>query len=175
MQVQANSWYVHYYFFAAHIWNVFKHGEDSAYYYDDHTRSGTNLCFFIRVMVVWAPLVIALHLAAYGAAIAALSYIPIKLFGVGPWKTVAVAAAAVVGVIFGLRWLAGVARRWSRRRYDKQAAARYAQDRERWAEDVPARPAKPYVKRGPSFWEVAREYLKAKKKLICPQVEISYE
>ncbi len=72
-------WHVRWFLWSVRIWRRFCGYRTGCP--DDLLKSGTNRCFYIRVTLVWAPLVLLLHaLVAFGV-VASLTYLPYKLFG----------------------------------------------------------------------------------------------
>src|SRR5438067_1640685 len=98
MNLPKDVWYVKLFRACLYLWASFRCGEswerDGFIATHEHR---TNLCFFVRTITVWAPLVIVLHVLAYGAAIAALAIVPIYFFGAGGYGH-ALIVLAVIGV-----------------------------------------------------------------------------
>ncbi len=106
MDLSKTTWYVRLYLWCLQIIDKSRpgdeHGQPSTYY-DDY-RDSTNLCQFMRVILVWAPFVILLNFSSYIFSVGLLTYIPIVYFGFGSsWLTflvvLVVAVAAVIGFI----------------------------------------------------------------------------
>jgi hypothetical protein len=69
MELNETSWYVRYYFWAVEVWDAFA-GRWPGYRDKEHT----NLCFFIRVTLLWAPLVVLLHILFVVLCVTALAW-----------------------------------------------------------------------------------------------------
>jgi len=153
MELNRSVWYVHLFFWSLGIWGAFR---DNNYLYNRSRMEerGTNLCFFIRVMVVYMPLVLLLHATFVTMAVASLIALPIYLFGGIVYGWTLAAIMAVIGTIWGVKVaLRRVARRERKQHERKQPAAKVAK-----------------TPRGPGFFEVLWAYLVAAKKKICPSV-----
>lgn len=91
MNLDSSAWHVRWFFFVQDIIG------DSSY------RHGTNLCHFMRVTMLWGPLVALTVLTFVGLWIAGFIVAPIALFGWGAlllWGGVAL-------LFFVLKWIAG--------------------------------------------------------------------
>ena len=159
MNLNRNVWYVHLFFWSLGIWGAFR---DNDYRYDRlrAEEGGTNLCFFIRVTVVYMPLVLLLHASLVAIAVASLTALPIYLFGGIAYGWILVYIAMVAGTFWG----AGVALRYAERR--KSAQVKVVELKH---EEQPA-PKAAEVPKGPGFFEVLWAYLVVAKKKICPLI-----
>jgi uncharacterized membrane protein len=158
VDLDKRKWFVNWFFLSLAVLDKFRGGwGDSEYRY----RKGTNLCHFVRVILLWTPLVVVLHLALYAAALAALIALPIYWFGLsgylGTVVGLVVFAALVVLVSFVVagvgKGMAYVARqsRANRQKREAQAASKPAPE-----------------KKGPSFGEVLWQFAVATKRRVCP-------
>ena len=153
MDLSRTTWYVRLYLWCLQIIDKSRpgdeHGRPSTYYED--YRDSTNLCQFMRVILVWAPFVILLNFSSYIFSVGLMTYIPIVYFGFGTsWLgfliVLAVAIAAVIGFIFlGYKiW------EWDERRQ-----------------------AKPTAYKDPSFWSLLWGRIAGgKQKYLCPFINI---
>lgn len=159
MELNRSVWYVRLFFWSLGIWGAFR---DDDYRYDRSRveKSGTNLCFFTRVMVVYMPLVLLLHAAFATVAVASLTALPIYLFGGIAYGWTLAAIAVVIGTIWGVK----VALRRAARRERTQVKFVERKQETRPAAEVTE------ASRGPGFFEVLWAYLVAAKKKICPSV-----
>lgn len=84
MNLPKDAWYVRLFHACLYLWATFSNMEcyDRPAFIREHEHR-TNLCFFVRTIVVWAPLTIAVNLLAYGAAIGAVIGLPIYYWGLG--------------------------------------------------------------------------------------------
>lgn len=158
MELNRSVWYVRLFFWSLAIWETFR---DYDYRYDrSHVeKRGTNLCFFIRVMVVYMPLVLLLHAAFAATAVASLTALPIYLFGGIAYGWTLAAIAVVIGTIWGVK----VALRRAARR--ERTQVKFV---ERKREVQPA--TEVTEPRGPGFFEILWAYLVAAKKKVCPSI-----
>lgn len=152
MNLNRQQWYVRWFFWSLGVWDTFL-DRDGALYMERH---GTNLCFFLRTMFVWAPLILVLHAIVYGAAIAALTIVPIYLFGGSGYFWSIGAIVTLFLIIFGEKALRNHLRD---RSYQRRQAADGAEAIS--TESVPA---------APSFFRVLWEWFVAQKKKICPMI-----
>jgi hypothetical protein len=93
------KWYVKYFFWSVGIWEEFTDRDRAR----GIRENGTNFCFFLRVMLVWAPAVIILHIIAYGGAIFALTVVPVALFGAVEYVAVIGATSLTAVIIFAIK------------------------------------------------------------------------
>ncbi|HEX5774856.1 MAG TPA: hypothetical protein VFY28_02755 [Candidatus Paceibacterota bacterium] len=166
MDLDKRQWYVTWFFVSLAVLDKFR----GRTWWDsdlDRYKNGTNLCHFIRVILLWTPLVYALHILVYGTAIAILTYWPIRLFGFNGYIATIIGivtfVVVVVGAAFALQGLVSLLA-YIRSNQHERAVERAKQESDK---DVPApQPAK--VRHGPSFGEVLWSYLVAAKQKVCP-------
>lgn len=159
MELNRSFWYVRLFFWSLGIWRAFRE-DDYRYDRSRVEKSGTNLCFFIRVMVVYMPVVLLLHAAFAAVAVASLTALPIYLFGGITYGWTLTAIAVVIGTIWGVK----VALQRAARRERTQVKFVEHKQETRPAAEVTEAP------RGPGFFEVLWAYLVAAKKKICPSI-----
>ena len=161
MNLDRKSWHVRLFFSSHGICDKFT-GFDRNWYYDDFDRSwyyddeSTNLCHYVRVILLYAPLVFLAHLIFLAAALYVLILLPFQLFGTGYWYA--------IGIIAALAALAGIAV-WFHRRWEFVWSKKHE---EKTSQPTPE-PEPVKVKR-PGFFEVLWNYLIAVKQKICPTV-----
>ncbi len=147
MYLNKGTWYVRLFFLAVGIWDEFR-DRDTLWL----AREETNLCYFIRVILVWMPFVLLLHLCLVAAAIFAAIYWPIHLFGTRGYGTglagVAVIVFLVVGTVVGTKWF--LKRRRAEPRVTKAA-----------------------VEKQPGFLSLVVTAAVASKKKICPIIRFT--
>ena len=158
MELNRSMWHVRLFFWSLGIWGAFRN-DDYRYDRSRVEERGTNLCFLVRVMVVYMPLVLLLHAAFATAAVASLTSLPIYLFGGIAYGWTLTAIAVVVGTIWGVK----VALRRAARR--ERTQVKFV---ERKREVQPT--AEATEPRGPGFFEVLWAYLVAAKKRVCPSI-----
>ncbi|MFH1769157.1 MAG: hypothetical protein ABH833_00635 [Parcubacteria group bacterium] len=152
MYIDPNSWHAKLFFMCLSIWSKFKTGDKRI---PRRYERGTNLCFYVRTITVWAPLVILLHLAFVVATVWTFTLLPISLFGfLGFAKTggyIIVLCLLATGIVYGIN-LAG-----PRVKEVGESINRRTQPTVDNA-----------VEKGSSAIEVAVEWFKARKQQICP-------
>lgn len=146
LTLDKNDWKTRLFRWALSVWDEFRGA---------HTfmEDGTNLCFFVRTICVWMPMVLALHLAVLGAAIWCVAVFPITAFGVGAWLLTLGGIALFFGACYGAH------------RLDERAKAKRA------AQGEQPKPKKARrVKTGPSAWSLIWLWLKSQKRKVCPEI-----
>lgn len=97
MDINPKSWHAWVFRACLVIWERFK-GVDNWWL---HRRS-TNVCHYLRVMLVWAPLVVAIHVAVAAWVVWCTVLLPMELFGaLGYLRAIALCLGLVVGVVAG--------------------------------------------------------------------------
>ena len=145
------SWFVRWFFWSLGIYDAFLN-TDRTWRIEQY---GANLCFYVRTMLIWAPFVLILHTIVYGAAIIALTAVPIHYFGGSGYAWIVSAVVLVIGI--------RLLRNYMIEREESQRSVR----RQTRREEIPAVAEAP---RGPSFFDILWEWLVAQKKKICPMV-----
>lgn len=160
MELNRNRWYVQWFFLSLRIVDRFTKRNNEFTY----KMRGTNLCHFMRVTLIWSPLIVLLHLALYGLALSALVIVPLHFFGlVGSAKFVGIILSTFVALtaLFFLIWaavkLTSVFLRGS------SSFALVLRERKERAE------AERAIK-GPSFGSMVWQYAVATKRRICPVI-----
>lgn len=158
MNLAVETWYVRWFFWSVQILHAFR-GRD---WWENEQRRirerGTNLCAFVQTTILWAPVVLALHLALYGGGIAALTAVPIYFFGFWGYAWGAGAIIAIVCVVVALALLLD----WESERRKKHPELVYEQQKK--AEPTEKKPA------DPSFFAIFWAWLTAKKQKVCPLI-----
>ena len=101
LEVLSTSWHYKLYCFCAKTWFQFL-GTDWKY---NHWREHTNLCFYIRVILVWAPLMIMTHLMLLGAFVFTFWWYPQNMFGLGSFYTVMGIILVIIALVVGFVYL----------------------------------------------------------------------
>lgn len=160
MELNRSIWYVRLFFWSLGIWGAFRDGD---YRYDRSyvEERGANLCFFIRVMVVYTPLVLLLHAAFAAAAVASLTALPIYFFGGIAYGWTLATIVVVIGTIWGVKVALRRRAAWREHTHVKFVERKREARPETEATETP---------RGPGFFEVLLAYLVAAKKKICPSI-----
>lgn len=152
MHLNKDSWYVRWYFWSLGICEEFS---DNCSLTDRAENRGTNLCAFMRVILIYAPLILLLHAIVYAGAIATITVWPIYLFGL---KGYILGVSAVVGLVIlvflviNLVWLL-LDRRKTRIAAQQQAAKPTNADAA-----------------NPGFFHIVRQWVVAKKQKVCPLI-----
>lgn len=159
MELDRRQWYVRWFFWSLGIWDEFRDRGDLWWV----ESRGTNLCHFIRVTLIWAPLVLLLNALVYAAAFATLTVIPVVYFGSTFYVSLIVAIVAIVGAVWGTKKLLKHHNRREEavRRSSPAPTAHVAPETAAFA------PAAPRV---PGFFAVLWMYLVAAKRKICPTI-----
>ncbi len=155
LYINKESWHAKLFFWSLIIWLKFKEGqrltpEDLRLYYPR-----TNLCLYIRTIVVWMPMVLALHAVLLVAAVYAIVILPIRYFGWsyasfwGFWVVLGTGAFGG-GMLSSYFW--NRISRWRRRRRDFHRHKRASLDPDQ----------------GLSGIQVASAWVAARKEKICP-------
>ncbi|MGD0977323.1 MAG: hypothetical protein ABR875_03460 [Minisyncoccia bacterium] len=160
--IDPDSWHAKLYFWCLALWAKFRSGSDGEYYFDIFTEK-TNLCLYIRAIVIWMPLVILLHLLLLACAIYAL-LIPFRTFG---WSYIyfCLSLAIVVGSVAGLMILLkrrnkDKAKPEPKNYYAELLMAEHERERKRALK----------AKKSPSFMKIMIAWIKSKKAGICPMI-----
>jgi len=151
MDLNPQRWDVKWFFWSLDIWDAFLERRTGSYV----QCYGTNLCFFLRVMLVWTPLVLLLHTVVYGVAIAALTIVPIYLFGGSGYFWGVSAIVTLVLIILGVKKL------------------RDYLEKRRWQMTLREANREANVSAEPSFFKILSEWSVAQKKKICPTITFS--
>ena len=100
------------FFRSLNIWLRFK-GVDSkvaAKTVEDFRRNGTNVCHFLRLVLVCAPFAIMANLLVIGGVLASVTYLPIMLFGPKAYLVTCINLAMLGGSIGGFFFVGAWAR-----------------------------------------------------------------
>jgi len=98
IRINEEIWYNRIYLFALEIWYNFKATEIPWRF-----ENGSNLCMYIRTLIVWLPLTVILHLTTAALCIFTLFVFPSHLFGWGYakfWTGCVVFVALLVSAIY---------------------------------------------------------------------------
>jgi hypothetical protein len=152
-QWQDKRWHVRLYLWAEPIVAEFFDRGSHVYHYRKSYEVHTNLCPYMRTILLWLPLALLVNVATWAMAVATVTYIPGRLFGWKGWGLTVLVTAAGVGLLLLMLWL----RQWYRERQE-------------------ARPPKvPDVgphDRTPGFGSAVREWVRKKHEGICPSITI---
>ncbi|MBP6860554.1 MAG: hypothetical protein KBC38_03280 [Candidatus Pacebacteria bacterium] len=163
MELQRNQWYVAWFFGALAMWDEFCGRPDTSYKYEER---GTNLCHLVRVMTLYAAIVIVSHAAIVVAAIFTIVFLPPALFGT--MNYLMLIAALVFAVILGYGIKVFIERREAGITPAMRAeAARKKKEAREAAEEARAAAAS---ERGPGFFEIVWRYVVAAKQKTCPTI-----
>lgn len=157
VNVHENSWHYKLYLKAVDLWFDFKGDKESHYDYEKGAyvkernvlKAQSNLCFYMRVILVWAPVVYLSQVALAAFAAYTLIVLPIALAGLTATylatATVILGCSVVLFVLFGISY---VYEAWRWRDRDTKVD---------------------------NFFSLCIEFIKAKKKKICPTINIIRE
>lgn len=152
MHLNKNSWYVRWYFWSLEICCQFLDNGNMMWRAE---QKGTNLCAFMRVIIIYAPLILLLHAIVYAGALAAITIWPIYLFGLkgyglGMGALVAL-VALIVGIVLLVMWL------------NKTRKARTANQGQKIKQTA-------VNSIDPGFFRIMGRWVVAKKRKICPLI-----
>lgn len=97
MSLDIKYWWVRWYLWSLYVYSAARHDE---YMYSRFSKM-TNLCFFMRVSLVYGPLILISHLALIGLFFAAFFLVPWQLFGLGYLKFIGI-------LVSGMTFVAGL-------------------------------------------------------------------
>jgi len=148
MDLNRNKWYVRWYFWSLGIVDEFCDRGDNSKHFE---KAGTNLCAFMRMIMVYAPLILLFTAIVYAAGIASVTVLPIYFFGL---KGYGIILGAIVVLVLGICLAMMVYNSLTKKRLAKEQMAKPA--------DTDAT--------NPSFFRVVWQWLVAKKQKVCPLV-----
>lgn len=154
MHLNKDSWYVRWYFWSLGICEEFLDNHGLMW---NAKNRGTNLCAFMRVILIYAPLILLLHAIVYASLLATITILPIKLFGL-KWY------GLVVGALVGLIILVLLAINLVPELLDKRREAKriLAQEQATKTTNNDAT--------HPGFFRVLGKWVVAKKWKVCPLI-----
>lgn len=159
MNLDRKSWHVRFFFWSLEVVDAFLKGGYPTYEFQDRT----NLCHFMRVLLVYLPFILSVHAALIVSAVYALGFLPYSFFGI-PYLRLAGYVLAVIAFIGFAAF--GAVRVLQMMKEKAEQAATAAEKKE-----VERKPERPKRKRqGPGFSEVVGAWLKARKQQICPEI-----
>jgi hypothetical protein len=156
IKINQQSWHAKLFLFSTSVWSQFRY-EDERLVWRNHHR--TNLCFYLRVILVWLPLVALAHAAFLMLAFFALIRLPIRLYGLTLYIKAVGTIAAVVLCLYLLYMVTAA----------KAESAKLARAQD---SDTDCAPQKD---RTPSFASLLKMRVRAAKDKICPIIVIQEE
>ncbi len=156
MTLNEHLWYVRLFFWSASICDEFTEGNMKW----RARERGTNLCQFLRVIMVYMPAILLLHIALYGSAIVAITAMPIYLIGMVWYFAVVGAIVLIVGIVHAIKW------------YRRMRLRRAARNEAR-AQARPAPVATPQPATSPGFGSIVWQWLAAQKQRVCPVINFN--
>ncbi len=159
MNINQQSWHFSLFQFGLKMIDRFLGQLDSAYPYSERYEKRTNLCHYMRVILVYVPMILGLYAATVGGAVYVAMILPIKLFGISSCVWVIAFAASFITltalVVFAMMLCAELYGRLS-------ARVRVAAMNKQFAAAT--------VTRGPGFGELLLDWLEARKARVCPLI-----
>ena len=154
VNLSKDDWRARMFFWSLDIWEEF---------FQLYTGCGerTNLCHFVRVICVWMPLVLILHLALAAAAIMGVTVLPITLFGWTVWMVMAAIVSLIIG---GIVIKQAIARRPRARRVEALP------EKPPMLDETHHRQPRKRKPEGPSTWSIIWTWVVAQKQRGCPPV-----
>jgi len=168
MMIRKGSWHYHLFRFGTKLVDILfanKYGVSGRY--ESRFQNGTNLCHYMRVIMVYIPLMFLLwgSVAAFG--IYCFAVLPFQLFGLtGVLNTlyvVGILATAIVGIIGALWVVATVSDICKNAWHDWRRSRKMAE----------SELEQPKEDKGPSFLDLTVEWVIAKKKNVCPLISFN--
>jgi uncharacterized membrane protein len=153
MNLNTEQWYVRWFFWSLGIWEEF----NETYQAHSVEINGTNLCFFVRTIVLYVPVVLLSHAIAFGLCLLAFVVAPIMMFG-GRYYAYGVGAiVAIVAVLFGAVFFYEYVqnKKDAKREWNGQRVRRTPSARE------------------PSFGKLLWDWAVAQKQKVCPMITFS--
>ena len=149
LKLNRDLWHVRWFFWSLSIVDEFF--ETSRSYY---AEDGTNLCYFMRVTLIYAPIILLLHVILVGIFFFSIITLPIYLFGgVGYGLTVGAIAIIIVGVILLNKLVESLKERRKPENLSLKKKDTVKEDK------------------GPSFLKIVGIYIVEKKrKYLCPSI-----
>lgn len=149
LKLNRDLWHVRWFFWSLSIVDEFF--ETSRSYY---AEDGTNLCYFMRVTLIYAPIILLLHVILVGIFFFSIITLPIYLFGgVGYGLTVGTIAIIIVGVILLNKLVESLKERRKPENLSLKKKDTVKEDK------------------GPSFLKIVGIYIVEKKrKYLCPSI-----
>jgi len=152
MNLDTKQWYVRWFFWSLGIWDEFC----ETYETHDVELNGTNLCFFVRTIVLYVPLVIITQAFTFVLCLLAFVVFPIMMFGSRHYAYGIGTILTIVTILVGGTFLYGYVQ-------DKKDAKRNWFDRARRTSSAS----------GPSFGKVLWSWVVAQKQKVCPMITFS--
>lgn len=153
MTLDDRQWYVRWFLWSLGIYDAFRDRDTASWI------KHTNLCFFLRVTLVYAPLILTLHVILYGLLIAVFTVLPMTLFGGSAYSLTAGGIVGVVLFIWGIKAAGNRVNEWQYQR----RLRRWRAEREK---------AEAHVPTAPTFFEILGEWFAAQKQKVCPSIMI---
>ncbi|MSR76056.1 MAG: hypothetical protein EXS68_00490 [Candidatus Ryanbacteria bacterium] len=162
MVVTRGSWHFYLFHFGLLLVDMFTGREELWEWkmksYESRFKGGTNLCHYMRVILVYTPLILAAYAATALGLVWAAVFLPIKLFGiVGYTNTIFMVGVVVISVVLAIVAMVTV---WGFFEWVFH----------RSGEAVIRTRIPNLARRGWNFGELLAERAIAKKKAICPQL-----
>ncbi len=162
MTIYKDSWHFGAFLFGCRLVDIFLPGKYWDDRYSDRFRRGTNLCHYMRVILVYTPLILLAWAGVAAAGVGSLIVLPVYLFGMaGYGETIAVIVGAFLALVIvafacmvitdTCHWVMGKLR----------------------GEGHTERPKAQTASASPTFFDLVAEWIVAKKKAICPTISFS--
>jgi hypothetical protein len=157
MELQSSQWHVRLYLWSRETWLHFW----GRYFYE-YQEKRTNLCLYIRTLLVWMPLVVVLHLAVAAWLIFTFIYLPVVTFGLLPLGVAVAKTAGVIVVLAGVVFIVVFGLAALSEFFESKPIS--AEERRQRAAEKAAKP--------PGMIAVVGSYVVAKKRQICPTIQL---
>lgn len=153
MKISTTSWHYKLYVFNTQLVEAWK---GNSYFHTCPSDGNVGLCPYMRMIMIWGPLVLLTYTIPIGMTIAALVLFPMK-------------AAGVIGILYLIGWIVGLIAvmflmAWLSSRKEQREL-----DKAERTKGV----SMPDVEPKTTFWSVLKEYIIAAKTKVCPVLEVS--
>jgi hypothetical protein len=105
MYINPQSWHARLFFMSLEVWSKFKTGYHHA---PSRYKKGTNICFYIRTITVWMPLVLLSHILIAAGFVYVVFIYPVNAFGFQDYfTTIAIITGITIGacsILLGVLW-----------------------------------------------------------------------
>ncbi len=153
--LRKEDWKARAFFWALDIVDEFTMREGSSRHCE-----ATNLCYFVRVITVYLPLILALHVALVGAAVYVALVSPWALFGGIVWTVVWSLVATVIVYV-----------KWAHPRISDWRFNRSLGRGKKLSDEGNEIDASEKLARGPSLWSLMWTWMCAMKQRVCPMIQ----
>ena len=146
--INSNSWHAKWFRYSNAVWRAF--GLDCS---NVLRTNKTTVCHYLRTIIAYVPLVVALHIFTIGYIIFTFVFYPLTAFGMVPYL---IAVGVVVGVILSYLSIDFIAKKY---------------EKSQWSIKV-KRPKREKTRVFASLGSLVWEFVKGMKQKVCPIVDL---